>query len=134
MKIEWVDLRLQRWAFWSVRGGQIRGLWYARCSFAGMIGGGTEVDVEVNEEAQKTHAAITLLNPPELRAAVHAYYTGRGTLKQKAKDLQCSEKTMMRRIHHAHQRLVSLFNQVDKPVRAWPVQCSFGRDVDSVTG
>lgn len=133
MKIEWVEQRLLRWAAWSVRGGQVRGLWYARCTFAGMTGGGQVVEVEMNEEAQRTHAAVIRLNPPELRAAVHAYYTGRGTIKQKAKDLSCSEATLKRRICHAHQRLVSLLGEADSPTRNWPVVCTLRKYVDTVS-
>lgn len=135
MKIEWIDQRLLRWAAWSMRGGLVRGLWYARCTFGAMDGGGDMVSAEINEEASRTHSAVAKLSPPELRQAVHAYYTGRGTVKQRAKDLGCSEATMMRRIYHAHERLVALLHDADNPDRRrWPVQCSLAGPVDGVKG
>jgi hypothetical protein len=42
---------------------------------------------------------------------------------------------MMRRIYHAHERLVSILHDVDNPSsRRWPVQCSFAGSVDGVKG
>lgn len=135
MKIEWIDQRLVRWAAWSVRGGRIRGLWYVSCTFGDTPAGGQSCTVEMNEEAYRTQAAISRLVPAELRQAVHTYYIGRGTVKQRAKDLGCSEATMMRRIYHAHERLVALLHDADNPDRRrWPVQCSLAAPVDGVKG
>lgn len=135
MKVEWVDQRLARWAAWSVRGGRIRGLWYVSCTFGDAPGGMPTVSAEINEEACRTHSAVSKLVPAELRQAVHVYYLGRGTVKQRAKDLGCSEATMMRRIYHAHERLVALLHQADNPEpRRWPVQCSLAGPVDDVKG
>lgn len=131
MKIEWVDERLQRWASWSLRGGLSRGLWYARCSFANdEAGAGRGIDVELNEESERTQSAVARLNPAELREAIMAYYCGRGTRRQRAKDCGCSEKTMMRRVYHAHERLVGLFAIVDDRPRHWPVRCSIAQPLD----
>lgn len=131
MKIEWVDQRLQRWAAWSLRGGLSKGLWYARCSLAAEGGGaGNGDDVQLNQEAERTQRALVQLNPPELRQAVMAYYCGRGTRAQRAKDCGCSEATMMRRLHHAHERLVGLFPVVDERPRQWPVRSCLAQPVD----
>lgn len=131
MKIEWVDQRLFRWAGWSLKGGLSKGLWYARCSFAAEEGGaGHGDDVLLNQEAERTQRALVQLNPPELRRAVMAYYCGRGTRLQRAKDCGCSEKTMMRRLYHAHERLVGLFALVDERPRQWPVRSCLAKPVD----
>lgn len=122
MKIEWVDQRLVRWAAWSLRGGLVHGLWYARCTFGAEVSSSGEmVDAKLDQEAMETQSAVSRLLPMELRAAVMAYYCGRGTVRQRARDLGCSEATLHRRVDHAHERLVSLLEEK----RAWPARCTF---------
>lgn len=129
MRIEWVHERLNRWAAWSLRGGLVRGLWYARCTFADTPAGGEPVDAHLNQEAMQTQAAVARLAPAELRAAVHAFYVGRGTVKQRARDAGCSEATLKRRVEHAHARLVVLLDGDQR----WPVRCTLAKGIDTVS-
>lgn len=87
------------------------------------------IDASVDQEAMRTQAAVAKLAPAELRAAVHAFYCGRGTVKQRAKDLGVSEATLKRKVEHAHERLIVL---LDEPKR-WPVECTFAKGVDTVS-
>lgn len=129
-RVDWVHDRLVRWADWSARGGLVRGLWYARCTFgAEPSGGGQMVDAAIDQEAMTTQSAVAKLAPAELRAAVHAFYCGRGTVKQRAKDLGVSEATLKRKVEHAHVRLVAL---LEEPKR-WPASCTFAKGVDTVS-
>lgn len=123
MKIDWIDERLVRWASWSMRGGLARGLWYARCTLGAEESSGCAPDAQLDHEALATQSAVARLAPIQLRVAVHAYYCGRGTVKQRAKDIGCSEAALHRRVDHAHERLVDLLNER----RSWGVECTFAK-------
>lgn len=123
MKIDWIEERLVRWAAWSMRGGLARGLWYTKCTLGVEESSGCAPDAQLDHEALTTQSAVSRLAPIELRIAVHAYYCGRGTVKQRAKDIGCSEATLKRRVYHAHERLVDLLAER----RLWGIECAFAK-------
>lgn len=124
MKIDWMHERLVRWASWSMRGGLALGLWYTRCTLGTDTSSGCAPDAKLDQEALTTQSAVSRLVPLELRVAVHAYYCGQGTLKQRAKDAGCSEATLHRRIDHAHERLVVLMGEN----RPFGIVCTFAKE------
>lgn len=46
--------------------------------------------------------SIVVSLPIKLKAAIRAFYVGRGTVAQKSRDCGCAPETMYRRIHSAH--------------------------------
>lgn len=130
MTIEYIDKRLKAWAEWSVRGGLVTGLWYARCNFAAdAVDGRRPVDVAFDEEAEQIHRAIVALRPEFLRVAIHAFYLGRGSAEQRARDIGVSRRTLYQRVEHGQQRLASILEEMERAERdkhgAWKTRCSF---------
>lgn len=131
---EYMDGRLQRWAKWVSRDGLTRGLWFARCAFARMSGGGSHgVDPDVDVEAEETDRAVREL-PEDLRGAVTSYYLGRGTVAQRARDCGCGERTLYDRVERAKVRMTAIVGELQQARRAWPVQTCFAKTVDTSAG
>lgn len=114
--------QLSRWAEWSARGGLMRGLWYARCTFADSGSSATAVDPVMDESSYRLHVLIGRL-PDDLREAVNAFYLGRGRTEDRAKSLRISASTLYRRVEHAQFRLQQELSQAS--VREWPARCTF---------
>lgn len=122
--------RLTRWAQWSAREGLARGLWYARCSFAQDSGAPECNDVSLDREASDTEVSVMRL-PDDLRAAVIAFYLGRGTREQKARDCGCASRTLHDRVCRAQRRLGGIVADVmAERERKWVVPCSFASRLD----
>lgn len=115
--------KLSRWAEWSARGGLMRGLWYARCTFADGGAGASLVDPVMDEASYQLHLLIGKL-PDDLREAVNAFYLGRGQTEDRARTLRISVRTMYRRVEHAQFRLQQEMSLAS--ARVWPVKCTFG--------
>lgn len=111
--IEFMDVKLKRWARWAARDGQVRGLWYARASaFVPSAGGGGGVDPELDQESSDLDACVVRL-PDELRLVVVEYYRRPGTQEQKARACGVSKATFFRKLDHAQQRLAELIGEVE---------------------
>lgn len=135
--IDHMHRRLLRWADWSSRGRRASGLWYARCPLAawGEASEGSVPDVTLDVEASDTDRAITHL-PDDLRAAVRAYYLGRGTLEQRAQDCLCHKNTLCNRVARAQGRLAGLLDAMrqervqaveEQKFVAWRRSCALAR-------
>lgn len=131
---DYVAGRLQRWVRWVSSDRLVRGLWFARCTFARMSGGSDGAgDPDVDIESEETDRAVRQL-PDDLRAAVVAFYLGRGTVAQRAKDCGCGERTLYDRIERAKVRLVGIIDEMKTRERGWPVQSCFSKSVDTSAG
>lgn len=97
---EWVDVRLWQWARWRSRGADV-GIGFKHCApFVGLLPPGGEIrddlPLDIDERATETDQAVAAL-PADIRVAVVAVYTGRGTMQQRARDLRCCVRTLYAR-------------------------------------
>jgi hypothetical protein len=107
---------LQIWGHWH-RQMLIGGLGYAPNPLAQMIKLGIVVrgeqmtEVPINEIAEKMDSTIRILlrHNAKLAHALYAYYTGLGSLKERAKALDISETCLTQRVTAARQWLIGWF-------------------------
>jgi len=131
--IQHIHERLVRWADWAATGGGAAGLGYpsstlkprrvsAVCVFAmdPMSGG--------DLEAEETERAVVRLDDAS-GLVVRAYYLGRGSVRQKARDCGVSVDTLYRRLEEA-QRAVDA--GIQEARAAWPVRSVFAPSVRKV--
>lgn len=113
-KIDWVEQRLLNWMRWHASGCTL-GLGYGRSILASlaMMGASRSDQREaviptVDWDAAEVDDAVKAL-PSALKATVLEFYLGRGGLKDKARRLCCTQKTVTNRIEQAHRLLADHF-------------------------
>lgn len=99
-RIEWVHLRFERWARWSMAG---IGVGCADFSID-RVDGVRPADVAVDADAMETDRAIAQL-PVELKNAVKAAYWWEGSVESIAQKLRISRRTLHNRLCHADRRV-----------------------------
>ena len=110
---EWIEQRLRNWAAWKLGGGGGDVLGFSAVSLsdadAGRSGYVTAAVPILSAEAAETDDALQRLQPRGLYLTVVEFYTGSGTVRDKAGRLACAEATLYRRIEQVHDQLAAHF-------------------------
>jgi len=101
--ISHINDRCNAWADWIARK-LLLGTGYPReCVYTRLQarGGSSGFELTIDEQAWEIHQAVKTL-PPQLLEAINAFYLGKGTVDDKAKDCRCHRDTLFVRVHRAH--------------------------------
>lgn len=108
--IQYINTRLNIWAEWHRKRQDSGGGFPKECCYTRLQARGADgFQLTLDEKAWEMHRAVHSLDEI-LRQAIFAFYTGKGTIDQRARDCDCSFKTLYRRIDQAHVQLLGWLN------------------------
>ena len=105
-----INDRLNKWAFWCLTGRTANIGFPRKSSYCSLEGrGGNSLSAEFNDDAWEIEQAVQSLDEI-LKKAVMQFYTGRGTIEQKARDCGCTKMTLYNRVESAQYKIMDWLN------------------------